>query len=105
MRIRVLLWVSAVALVGSGCLAVDETCLDDDNQPVACEGLEQTAELSEPDVPETLETIGGVDGPGDFDPGPDDLDGIADEGVDLSADEAAADPDVGSEFAPSAASA
>lgn len=68
---------ASLALALVACAEVpDDECFDDDDQPIACEPLPDVPEL--PDDP-ALEPIGGEDAPGDLEPGPDDLDGLADE--------------------------
>jgi hypothetical protein len=85
----------AAAFVLAGCTAsVDEDCFDDVDEPIACEQLPDEPELPDDNRVEPLE---GVDLPGDDVPGPDDLDGSANEAVGVAL---ADDPDTASEAAP-----
>jgi hypothetical protein len=85
---KALLALTCFGIVGCAGTIDDQLCSDDDGAPIACEPLEDVPEMpDEADPPESLAEIGGVDLPGDQTPGPDDLDGMADEAREVRLDQ------------------
>lgn len=75
----------AAILVSTACTAnVDILCYDDSDQPIACEPLPDEPELQDGDSALDDESLGGEDAPEDYLPGPDDLDGMANEALVVS---------------------
>lgn len=88
-------WTLVVLAFVAACVPpVEQDCYDDLDEPIACEPLPDEPELPAAELPEPLE---GSDAPGDELPGPDDLDGAANEAVIVPLDD---DPETAGEAAP-----
>jgi hypothetical protein len=71
-----------LAVVTSCAIGPDDDCFDDDDNPIACEPLADSGEVADtPELPEDIAIVSD-----DAVAGPDDLDGLADEAMDVASE-------------------